>query len=293
MIRFSAFHPTVSALYFLSVLLILMFSSHPFLLLIALFSGLLFFLQTQPRLPSWKEVAFYLFLFLLIALSNPLFSHNGKTPLFFLNGNPVTLESVLYGVNLAVMLLAVLFWFQCFNRIITEDKLLYLFGKFSPRLALMLSSALRFLPLLKTQTEKIRQTQQAMGLFTSESWSDQLRGGARVYSSLITWALENAIDTGASMKARGYGLPGRTHYSLFRFCRADALLLVFILLMDAITLSALATSQLSFAFYPALSTPAWNLPSCAGLAAFAILCFFPFILEGKERLQWNYLRSKI
>ena len=45
------------------------------------------------------RIGFYVPLFLLVAVTNPLFSHNGVTPLFFLNGNPVTLEALLYGVR--------------------------------------------------------------------------------------------------------------------------------------------------------------------------------------------------
>ena len=45
-----------------------------------------------------SDMGFYLPLFLLVAVTNPLFSHNGVTPLFFMNGNPVTLEAVVYGV---------------------------------------------------------------------------------------------------------------------------------------------------------------------------------------------------
>ncbi len=40
-------------------------------------------------------------------------------------------------------------------------------------------------------------------------------------SILVTWALENAIDTADSMKDRGYVLPGRTAFSIYRFDRRD------------------------------------------------------------------------
>ena len=283
----------VSAVYFLSVLLITMFSTNPLLLITALFGGILFFIQTQRHFHFFKEFVLYFILFILVALTNPLFSHNGITPLFFINGNAVTLEAILYGVDIAIMLIAVIFWFKCFNQVMTQDKLLFLFGKISPKISLLLSSALRFIPLLKRQSAKIRHTQKAMGLFVSESWTDKLRGTMRVYSALITWALENAIDTGASMKARGYGLKGRTHYSLFRFRTSDALLLALIIILDIIVIFVLMSGHFEFDFYPSISAPPITKYNVLALIAFAMLSFLPFIIEIKEDFQWKYYRSKI
>ena len=95
------------------------------------------------------------------------------------------------------MLVAVLIWFRCFNLVITDDKWLYLTAKISPKISLLLSSALRFVPLLKEQSKKIKNAQKAMGLYSSESWFDKLKSVLRVYSALIGWSLEKAVDTGA------------------------------------------------------------------------------------------------
>ena len=293
MMRFSSYHPAVSAVFFLSVLIITMFTTNPMLLLLAFLGGIGFCLKSDKGARNIKSFCFYLLFFALVSLTNPLFSHNGVTPLFFLNGNPVTLEALLYGLDIGLMLLAVIFWFKCLNLVITEDKLLFLFGRISPKLALLISSALRFIPLLKEQSAKIRQTQKSMGLFAGDAWTDKLKGTVRVYSSLITWALENAADMGSSMKARGYGLKGRSVYSLYRFRRADGILLVLILCLDAVIFFALASGRLAFDFYPQITVFSFDIYSIWAMAAFAILSFLPFILEVKEDLQWNCYRSKI
>lgn len=293
MSRFSSLHPTVSFFYFVSVLTVTMFLPNPVMLIIALLGGLLFFIKIQKNIRFIKEFGFYLTLFVIIALSNPLFSHKGVTPLFFLNGNPVTLEALLYGINIAVMLIAVVYWFRCFNQIITEDKLLFLFGKVSPKTALLLSSALRFIPLIKEQAGKIRKAQTTMGLYASDTWTDKLKGTLRVYSALITWGLENAIDTGSSMKARGYGLKGRKHYSLYTFRKSDGLFISFVLVLDAIIIAITVTGRLDFSFYPQITLPTVNIYRVSAMIAFAALCLLPFILEVKEGLQWKYYKSKI
>lgn len=291
--RLSSLHPAAAALYFVSVLAVTMFSSNPAMLIIALLGSVLFFIKIQKNMSFIREIGFYLILFVIIALSNPLFSHNGVTPLFFLNGNPVTLEALLYGINIAVMLIATVYWFRCLNRVITEDKLLFLFGRLSPKIALLMSLALRFIPVIKEQSEKIRKAQTTMGLYASDTWTDKLKGTCRVYSALITQVLEGAVDTGASMKARGYGLKGRKHYSFYIFGKSDLLFILLIAALDAVIISVTAMGELNFSFYPQIFAPSVNIYGASAIIAFAVLCLLPFILEVKEGLRWKYCESRI
>ena len=173
-----------------------------------------------------SDMGFYLPLFLLVAVTNPLFSHNGVTPLFFMNGNPVTLEAVVYGVFISVMVVGVLFWCKCYNEIMTEDKFLYLFGRIIPKMSLVLSMALRFVPMFKRQMKNVSRAQKAMGLYSQKSYVDRLRGGIRVFTAMISWSLENSMELSSSMRARGYGLHGRTNFSLFKFGARDAAVLL-------------------------------------------------------------------
>lgn len=271
-------HPIVLAVYFVSVLLITMFSTHPMILFIALFCGIAFEIRVEGSRAVLKKSPYYVLLFIIITITNPLFSHKGRTPLLFINGNPITLEALCYGADLAILLLAVLCWFQCLNRIMTTDKLLFLFGKLSPKLALVLSTALRFIPLFQMQAKKIRQAQKAMGLYATESIPDKIRGTLRVFSSLITWALENAIDTGDSMKARGYGLKGRSHFALFRFTYVDGILLILILILDGIVLSVMAMGKLDFTFYPAMLGLEMEVVSIVAVLAFGILTVLHIVI---------------
>ena len=43
----------------------------------------------------------------------------------------------------------------------------------------------------------------------------------KIFSIMVTWSLENAIETADSMRSRGYGLPGRTAFSIYRFDDRD------------------------------------------------------------------------
>lgn len=291
--KFYFYHPTVSALYFFSVLFMTMFTSNPVLLIFAIIGSISFSATFEKKTVFLKNLMLYFLFFIIIALANPLFSHNGVTPLFFINGNAITLEAILYGFDIAVMLISVMYWFKCFNFIFTSDKILYLTSRISPKISLLFSSALRFIPLFREQAGKIKQVHKAMGLYSSDSWSDNLRSIIKVFSALLTWSIENAIDTGSSMKCRGYGLKNRSRFSLFHITLADVVLLTLILVLDIIVITCMACGKLDFRFYPKITFSDLDVYSIIAFAAFGILSFLPIILEIKENVSWKYYRSKI
>ena len=290
---FGNYHPFVLLIYFLSVLLVAMFISNPVLQTEALAGGILFCTVIHRKRENVGNLVFYIPLFLMIAITNPLFSHNGVTPLFFLNGNPVTLEAFVYGISIAVMLIGVILWCKCYSEIMTSDKFLYLFGKAIPKLSLVLSMALRFIPMFKRQMHRVSRAQKAMGLYSSKSFTDKIRSHMRVFMAMISWSLENSIETSASMKARGYGLKGRTNFSLFHFYSGDAILLATCVLMLGITVSGVAMNETVFYYYPRISGLNLSVYAVIVYTAFGILSFIPFITEVKEALVWKYYISKI
>ena len=290
---FERYHPAALLAYFAAVLLIAMFAGSPLTAALALAGGLCFAATMTTAKEKLADLTFYLPLVLLVTVTNPLFSHNGVTPLFFLNGRAVTLEAILYGAGLGVTLWAVLLWCRCWSRIMTSEKLLYLFGRVIPKLSLVLSMALRYVPLLRRQAKKLERAQQVLGLYASERYFDRLRSKLAVYSGLVGWSLENAVEVSRSMKARGYGLKGRTAYANYHFTRRDAALLTFSLCAAGLYLTAGVLGYGSFTYYPALSGIDTRPLALAGEAAFAALAFAPFLIEGRQTLQWNFCKSKI
>lgn len=289
---FSAYNPIVITIYMLLVTGIVMFSVNPILFLLSLFGGLLFFVVKNGGRDARSHLLSFGFL-LIIALINPLVSHNGVTVWFVMNDAPITAEAVLYGLASGCMVIAVLYWFRLFTQIMTSDKLLYLLGRFSPRIALIISMGLRYVPLFKKQAKKINQTQTALGLYKDDNLIDRIRGGLRVFSVMMTWALENGIVTADSMTARGYGIGKRSQFSFFRFRKSDTGILLVILLLSGITMFSIAYGALDFVFYPALSCAELTPMAIIGYLSYGILAFVPTILEAEERLKWKYLKSKI
>ncbi len=290
---FGNYHPTVLMFYFLSVLLVSMFVVNPVLQILALLGGVLFTAMLIKQKDALSNIGFYIPMFLMIAITNPLFSHNGVTPLFFLNGNPVTLEAFIYGIFIAVMIVGVMLWCKCYSEIMTSDKFLYLFGRVIPKLSLVLSMALRFIPQFKKQMHKVSSAQKAMGLYSSKSYVDRIRSTMRVFTAMISWSLENSMETSASMKARGYGMKGRTNFSLFRFGKSDGIVLSVSLLLLVFTLWGVVSGETVFYYYPRISDLNLSFVACLIYFAFGILSLLPFITEVKEALIWKYYISKI
>ena len=83
-------------------------------------------------------------LLLLFAVLNPVFNHEGATILIYINDNPITLESIVYGFAAATMFISVIIWFSCYNAVMTSDKFIYLFGRVIPALSLVLSICLLY-----------------------------------------------------------------------------------------------------------------------------------------------------
>lgn len=286
---FASYHPTVNFLYFGLVLLFSMCLMHPACLGISLLSSFLYALSLGGRKTMRFAVVFMLPMLLMAAVINPAFNHKGVTILAYLpTGNPLTLESILYGLAAAVMLTSVVFWFSCYSQMMTSDKLVYLFGRILPALSLMLSMSLRFVPKLKSQLAAIVEAQRAIGRDPSEGGIvARLKKGTTVLSILLTWSLENAIETADSMKGRGYGLPGRTAFSLYRFDARDKAALLWLCLCGGYLLSAWAVGGFAFRYFPFVQGVALTPLTVSFYAAYFLLCMTPMILNKREAFLWK------
>ena len=280
-------HPLAAAGYFAGVAAVAMASMNPVLLALSLLGSL----ALSCRYGGLRGTGGFLLLGLCVAALNPLAYHNGVTPLLILNGQPITLEALCYGLAAGAMLAGVGCWLRSLSRIMTSDKLMHLLGRISPKLALLCAMALRCGPLFSRQTKAIRRAQQGVGLYKEENLPDRIRGNSRVFSILVTWALENGIITADSMAARGYGVGCRTAFARYRFGRRDG---AFLLLTAALLLPpvvGLCLGALDVAYYPALRMAPASPLGALSYGAYAALALLPMLWEGGEWLKWRWLRS--
>lgn len=280
--RFSAFHPLSSFLYLLSVLCITMFSRSIVLATISFVAAFFFSLS----LKALKNVWIYFLVLLLTAITNPLFSHNGVTPLFFLNGNPITLEALVYGIYLGTMISSVLLWFSCYNVVITSDKFLCLFGAVMPKAALIVSMALRLLPQFIMGGKEMLEIHNSIAPIKG-GIIKRIKRYAAVFSCLIGRSLEGAVEQSDSMKARGYGTRKRVSYSRFRFSTSDALLLIitFVGLVYLLFFSGVS----DFNYYPEMDNLSFDISYILSAAYLLI----PTAINLWGEMKWKYSISKI
>ena len=157
-------YPLVNFLYFTLVIGFSMALNHPLAQGISVICAIVYAVQTEGKKAVLFTLKWCLPMVLLTAFINPAFSHEGRTILlYFPNGNPLTLESILYGISSGVLIATVMLWFLNFNRVITSDKFIYLFGRIIPAMSLVLSMTLRFVPKFKAQLQMVTDAQKSIG----------------------------------------------------------------------------------------------------------------------------------
>ena len=292
---FSRYHPYVNFLYFFFVFAFSMVLMHPVCFAISLICGFIYSISLKGRKAVRFNFDFLLPVMLITALINPAFNHEGITILTYLpTGNPLTLESIAYGIAASVMLSAVICWFSCYNEIMTSDKFVYLFGRIIPSLSLVLSMALRFVPRFKAQIKLVSNSQRCIGRDVSSGGIiERSRHGITILSIMITWALENAIETADSMKSRGYGLPGRTAFSIYRFEKRDKKALLVIALLGCFVLLGGLSGGLKWRYFPSMKGTISGIYTISLWIAYMGLCLVPIIINRQEERQWDATQLEI
>lgn len=287
---FSRLHPAVELLFFVLVLAFPMFYLHPALLAASLPCAAGCAATLYPTRTMRRGAAAIVPVVLLAAVLNPAFNHRGVTILAYLpSGNPLTLESLLYGLAAAGLLAVVLVWSACWSAVMTSDKFLFLFGRVLPALSLVLSMALRLVPRFVRRMGTIRTAQRGLG--EPQGLRARLRAHVAALSALIGWALEHAVETADAMRARGYGLPGRTAYALYRLDGRDRAVLVWLAVCGLYLACGAAAGALSWRWYPMLGGPALSPLTASFPLVYLLLCAGPLILERREVRLWRRSRS--
>lgn len=282
---FSHFHPWAAATYFAAAAGVAMFSMDPLVLTLSLAGAVLLCCLTGGA-GSLRWHLGMLGLFVVLAAVNPLTHHDGVTVLLVVNDLPITLEACLYGAAMATLLVGMVYWCRGFSQVMTSDRLLVLLSGLSPRLSLVVSMALRYVPLFGRQMQKVHKAQLALGLYREENWLDSCRAGLREFSIMTTWALENGVITADSMAARGYGVKRRSHFRKERFQLRDGILLGLSLLLAGLSLWGARDVQ----YYPRLAFASMTLRQWTGYGAYGTLMVLPLLFQAKEAIAWQWWR---
>ena len=110
---------------------------------------------------------------------------------------------------------------------------------------------------------------------------------------MVTWALENAIETADSMKSRGYGLKGRTAFSIYRFDDRDKMALLYLGFCGFYLLTGSMVSAFGFRYFPSIRYIGLNTVTLSFQFVYLILCLMPVVLNRAEERKWKAIHSKM
>lgn len=285
--RFAMCHPMNQFLYFLMVMLPVFFTENVVVLGVSLAAALLTMLQCCGKSEGGMLIKTGIFLLLVFSLTNPLLTHDGNTVLFYLNGNRITLEALLHGTMSGMVFCAVLFWAAAMNRMITTEKYIYLFGRTLPKTGLLISMTMHYIPLLKQRFAVIHAAQCAMGRNREKTFFGRFFQQAKEFSILISYSLEEAIETADAMEERGYPGKHRTLYHRYVFTLHEKELFLWILLSGAAGLLMVLAPESRAWFYPYVHVPPVNGKIMVLGGMYAALLVTPLIMNLAGEKRWK------
>ena len=195
-------------------------------------------------------------------------------------GNTMTLESLVYGFVLGVTAATVIIWMSCVFSVFSTDKVVYLFGKISPRLSLLLAIFLRMVPRCKQEAGRIHKAQRGIGRGIDQgSILQRIRNGLRIFSMLITWLIDSLTIASESMGSRGSSLRGRTAFSIYRFDNRDRAYVIALFTCLSVMLMAVMLRQTDMVYDPRMIWTSITSMSWLFYAGYLIFCLMPMLLD--------------
>lgn len=288
---FERCHPAVNLIFFAAVVASMITFQHPVFLVISFLCAFAYSVKRN----GWKAVVFNLCLLLFVvafALYYSSYTHFGMTVLHQnMVGNNMTLESLVYGAVLGVIGAGICMWFSCVFSVFTTDKVVYLFGKVSPRLSLFLAIALRMIPRIKKEAKRINMAQQGIGRGANQGnlWQ-RFRNSLRIVSMLITWTIDSLTIASESMRSRGSSLRGRKAFSIYRFDNRDRLFVIGLFLCLTLTMMAVLLGQTDMVYDPKIL---WTHVSPLFSVGYGVLCLMPLGLELWTEYHFQKARRSI
>ena len=277
---FEKCHPAVNFIYFVTVIAGMILFQHPVFLLISFLCAFVYSIKRNGR----KALIFNGILLPLIvafALYYSSYHHFGVTVLDQNRiGNSMTLESLAYGFVVGFTVAGLAMWFSCIYSVFTTDKVVYLFGRVSPRLSLFLAILLRMVPRIKKEAKKIHAAQKGIGRGIDQgNLFQRVRNTIRIFSILVTWTIESLTTVSESMRSRGSSLWGRKAFSIYRFDNRDRAYVVGVFACLTVTLMAVMLNQTDIFYDPRIvMTPVTSM-SYLFYAGYALFCLMPLGLE--------------
>jgi energy-coupling factor transport system permease protein len=312
-----SFHPAVGFSFFMLMIVLSLTSMQPVFQIISFVAVVCYAIAVSGPGAFLRGNWWIIILVAVVILFNGFFGGRGLTVLFSLNlgfmQTPVTVESLVYGVCMGLMLANVILWFNVLGKLSSMQGFIELFTRVSPTLGMMIARITVFIPELLAQARLVEKAQRVFVRSSvgggpsakaeqekskvgrtplheppaplphpKRTRKEQLAYGGIMSSYLMEWGMEKSLITAQSMVARGYGSRKRTSFRRTHLTLRDLVPLVTLLVLGLASLVCIVMGSMAYQFYPHLSP----LEVWWGYTPFLLLILVPPALQLSEELAW-------
>lgn len=289
--RFDSYHPMINLIYFTAAVACMILFDHPIFLMLSYLAAFCYSVFLNGK----RSLIFNLCLIPLIvayAAWYSYYNHFGITNIRMnFIGNQITLEAVVSGFVRGITVASVIMLCTCLFAVVSTDKIIYLFGRISPKLSLFLAVLLRFIPRVGVRAGRIERSREGIGKGCTQGniWK-RLVHSCSFISTLITWTLEDFVESAASMKCRGYSLRGRTAFSIYRFDNRDRSFVLAQFFCMTVLAAAAALNQTTIQYNPEIVINRITPISWVFYMIYGFFLLLPMILQIIG--EWRFQRLK-
>ena len=282
--KITRIHPAIFIVYFLILIIFAFLFNNPYYVITygILILTLIALQGSISEIKSTTKV--FLPVILFITLLNTIFTHVGDTHIYIFGSYYVTFEALVYGVIMAVTFFLVTLTFIAYNTYVSYQDMLYVFSKKYPNLSMIIIMSLRFVPLIQKRSNEL------LELSKLKNRNEDLKFTEKLIQNLglvVSWSLEEAMQSASSMKSRGYNITKRTSYLRYDFNKIDVLLTVLILVTATISVYGLYNGVGSIMIYPKFTFTFSQTPFNIYYFAYVVLLLPFIIIEIWERILWH------
>ena len=292
--KFESYHPVINLIYFTAAIVFTIWFNHPVFTAIAYVCAFIFSVMQNGK----KALIFNCLMFIFIAIFTYLytrFMHFGATELGrnFI-GNRITLESAVSGLRTGFVITTVIIFLSVFFSVFSTDKVIYVFGRISPKLSLFISVLFRSVPRIKKESAKLTNARFGIGMSKKQGGIFiRLRNGFRHFFAMIGFTLENFFESSQSMKNRGYSLKGRTAYSIYRFDDRDRAFVIIMFFAIIGTLTAFLFDQTHIYYDPVIIIGKVTPASIFFYMIYAAFLLMPVISQMMAMYRFKKARAAV
>ncbi|MEG1782380.1 MAG: hypothetical protein RR253_03925 [Oscillospiraceae bacterium] len=229
-----------------------------------------------------RALIFQFFITLIAVISAFLYaySHHFGTVNIFINiaENQFTLEAFCYGISLYFRLLIACLWILYFYSVFSADKVVYVTGRFCPKISLFLCTLFRILPLSKEKFSANFLVRRHICL-PHKHFFGLLFEIFKSLSITVSYILDCLLQSKSVANSRGYLLPNKSKFSIFQFYNRERTLSLIIFFTASVCGSALFLQQGSIKYNPYMVFPVHSAFWFIFLICYMFFCLIPIFLK--------------